>query len=372
MNPIMATSAPAQADVAVLGHGVAGMLCALALADAGATPLLLDTAGGRPLPAVTPVHRLPESLWHAPPPWLAGLADALKAVGAVAGVRHVVAAHGTHRQSLDLLPDKAQLECALRRLVQQQPAILQGAAGRAGGMQRMGHARATGEWRATECGDAPPWRASALVDASGARRASLPCLAAAGAALPDSEVCCGRQTYHSLALQLNAAPPRQQWLIDDGPGQAWLVDVTAGGRLTITRRVEETTPTDGLVAALSRALARRSITRLGAWLQTAQPLGPPCTHRAPPARRLLLTHPPAGWLAVGDALVQTPPWQGNGVAQARQHAEQLGAAWAMSPASASAATRLAAAAPALDRIAARQLQAAALATWAESTCDAAA
>lgn len=149
----------------------------------------------------------------------------------------------------------------------------------------LAHALATGEWHATECGDAPRWRASALVDASGARRASLPCLASAGAPLPDSEACCGRQTCHSLALQLHAAPPRQQWLVDDGPGQAWLVDVTAGGRRTVTRRVEDNAPTDGLIAALSRALARRSITRLSVWLRSAQPLGPPCTHRAPPARQ---------------------------------------------------------------------------------------
>lgn len=352
--------------VAILGPGVAGMLAALALAEAGASPSLLAPPQRLSPAPVSPVHRLPEALWQAPPPWLRGLAAALRGVGACAGERHAVEPGMHQRETLALLPDKPMLEAALRLLVRQHGQVRRLA------LKRIGVAAAKGQWQ-LNLADAPgPITATVLIDASGARRASLPILAAAGGKLPAQEVFEGRQTYFTLALRQAAGQPRRCWTICDAAGHAWLIDQMPDGLSTVTERVpsppmdDDGEPAARLIDRLHFSLDHLSITPLQAWLRHADPQGPVSTYRAPPARRLVLETPPTGcgpaWLAVGDALVQTPPWLGQGVAQAHRHAGTLAEAWT---ASVSQGSLIDQACRKLDTLAARQLQAAALAAWAE-------
>lgn len=366
-----ADSVPVCTPVAIVGAGTSGMLAALALADAGAHPLLMDAAPGRRVERACPVHRLPEALWLAPPRWLRGLGAALRSVGATGGERHLVTATTRHRQPLALLPDKTMLDAALRLLVRGNSGISRRS------LQRAGIAAAKGRWQLHDVADGVVHEAGLLVDATGARRASLPALIQAGEALPGSEVFEGRQTYRTLALQRPAGQPRACWLLSERAGQAWLLDLLPDGAITLTERVASDDPNidlpDGaapedtagqLLDRLRQGLVRLQLDPLRCALEGAEPAGAPASYRAPAARRTLLA-PAAGatpaWLAVGDALVQTPPWLGQGVAQAREQADALACAWA----GAAAPGRLDRVRERLEQLAARQLQAAALAAWAE-------
>lgn len=369
--------------VAIVGGGTAGMLAALALADTGAHPLLLDAPPARRAGQVCPVHRLPEALWLAPPRWLRGLGAALRSVGATGGDRHLVTATKHHRHSSALLPDKSMLDAALRLLVRGQAGLTRRT------LQHAGIAAVDGRWQLHDAADDLVHETPLLVDATGARRASLPALAAACARLPGSEVCEGRQTYRTLALQRSGGQPRACWMITEGAGQAWLLDLMHDGSITLTERVPvddlSSRAPDGaapdrtaghLLDRLRRCLERLRIEPLRFAMQRAEPAGAPASYRAPAARRTVLAAPaqaaqgaqvteaartaPA-WLAVGDALVHTPPWLGQGVAQARQQADTLACAWAES----AAPCRAHEARARLDRLAARQLRSAALAAWAE-------
>jgi 2-polyprenyl-6-methoxyphenol hydroxylase-like FAD-dependent oxidoreductase len=373
-----------QGRVIVLGAGVAGLLAALALQARGLAVTVVDTTppvDDAAAPPPEPVHRLPAALWLDPPAWLAGLGEALRAQGVGPGVLQLCSVEGCARERWPLLPDKASLHAALGSLLQARPGVQRWR------LPRLRLQWAGGLWQLSEAAevvDGPPaaptglLQAAALVDASGGRRALQTALLAACGDAGALELSGERQRYRSFTLAAPAPAAAGLWLLRDRQAQTWLVHQAASGRLSVTERLHGPEAgadaaagpgTASTAALLARLLAAATCWRQKTLLQVlarAEPAGAPALYRAPPARRWQLPEAVlAGRLpccAVGDALVQTPPWLGQGVAQAALHAHTL----ATLPAAAGWPGQAAAV---LDGTAAGQLQAAALAAWAETLAE---
>lgn len=306
------------ASVAIWGAGVAGLATARALAARGCSVQLIDDGGARA--QNHHVHRLTPGLWQRD----AVLADALRAVGCGPGE--------CGAQTVALLPTKTELEAALLRCVQASPRIDHR---RTRGVRLRRHGA---RWMLTDARGA--FTVDAIIDASGAARATLPQLGERGLGLAFEQVP-GRQTYVTQIWQGAACGRRAQWQLRSDSGHALLAQTSADARLTLTHLHHA-------AAALPALL-----------LDTLGPLervGPARRWRAVEARRLVLhgLRRDTRWFAVGDALLQTPPWQGQGVAQAFAHAETL----------ATCLERNRCPLVALDALAQRQLIAASLGQWA--------
>jgi len=303
--------------VAVVGAGLAGLATARALAAAGCAVQLWDD--GHPAPQAVHVHRLPARLLQQDP----ALEQALHAAGARPG-----------QHSHTLLPTVVELHTALRSLVRADARIaLKPFAGLPQWKDAHWH------WPASS---QPP--ADWLVDASGARTATLPLLTARGLALAEERIA-GRQCSRTQRAQGRAWRQRGLWSLRSTDGAALLCFADEAGRVTFTSL--GALPAD-LDAALPEALHQA--------LGPLQRVGRVAVWRAAEARRRMLDSlsTDVRWLAVGDALLHTPPWQGQGVAQAFAHAAALASALAQQRCPLTA----------LDALASQQLLAASLGQWA--------
>lgn len=344
---------PRAVTVAILGAGVAGLAAALSLAAIGVDVALFEREADpqRARPHEGHVHRLSPALWRSADA-LPGLEAALRAAGAGVGD---VCIDGRVTGPANLLASRAEFSTALLARADAEPRI-----------HRPAPARVAIEWRDARWQIRHPhgaWRADWLVDASGAHRASFGVVEAATGCELLSECFGGRQRYSTLRLAGPATDERRLHLLRLADADDLLIDEFPDGRLTVTHRQSRDCAPDR--HPLADVLAAHGQPALAARLRRAQPVGEVIHHRAAACRRLVIgafDHPGFNWCVLGDALLQTPPWQGQGVAFAIAQAQTLADAWLAYAQRPSPACAIRAA---LDGLSLRQQIASVLGSWAQ-------
>lgn len=272
--------------VTVLGGGPAGLLAAHGLHRAGWSVTVLDRGGPRPQAEHT--HRLPAALWRSLLEEIPGLWEQLQAGGALR------APDGEVWCSRGLLD--AALHHSIARLLPARTADVTVARG-----DRM--------WRLA-ARDGRGWSTPALVDATGARRASL-------SALDAVTLDVGPVTPRTVSAAVSGLEAPMVWR----SGQV-LLQPEEHGRHRLSLRCPTGAPLPRSAAALRAALPPRLAAQIAAGEIGALRLsgGRPCR------RPVLPDDLPAGWALVGDAAVETSPVHGWGVWLAWQCAQRLQAA----------------------------------------------
>ena len=271
--------------VIVLGGGPAGLLAAYSLHRRGWSVTVLDRSG--PRPQAEHAHRLPAALWQALLSTIPGLRAQLLSGGALLAPGGAVWC------------SRALLDGALRRSVSEQLPVLDA------DITDVGY---DGETWAVEAGDGQRWSAPALVDATGARRASLSALG-------------------PVTLDVGPLPDRTASAVVSGLGAqtVWCAEGALllpeeRGQHRLSLRCPTGTPLPRSTAMLRAMLPAA----LAAQLDGCH-LDEPRLSGGRPCRRPVLEEGdfPSAWALVGDAAVETPPALGWGLWLAWQCAERL-------------------------------------------------
>ena len=298
-------------DAVVLGGGPAGLLAARVLGATGRSVLCLDDRFGRASPQSQHVHHFRGDTWARLAASWPDIDEHLEAAGVLftdADGRYCPASR-THATPQ---PDRAVLDSLLPQL--ESPGV-----GRYAERALHAHWR-NGAWT-IETQDATTHRARWLIDATGRARKSLGWIAAIRhrpAAVDEAPT---PNLYYSALFE---AP-------DLAPERVLLRERQACGAGLLGLRLSERRWRITLVSAAARHAATGDDTLARAPetfrkpLLTARRLSCWRRHGAPPASLLAMDEIQGvpGWFALGDGLLTTAPYQGNGYAQLLDQVEAL-------------------------------------------------
>jgi flavin-dependent dehydrogenase len=297
-------------DIAIVGAGLSGHLIALLTSRAGLRTALLEADPNRSAPQGYHVHRIDDAAWRrlvSLMPDLPGLAAAAGAPTARIGADSLEAPLGRQTR---LFPDRWQLDEVFREACVAEPHI-------DFMTQRVRDPTyGDGLWRLG------PVTCRWLIDASGGARATLRSASRHGCV----EEVFTRSTHAYLSQCFE--------------GIAWPKDrighaARADGIAVIARRVSDdqsrvtlqVAAADRCPASVSGMLERvkRLDSRFSRLLGEARSVGQLQRWASRRASGLGVDaeRPPPHWLAVGDALLTTPPHQGQGIAQIADQATML-------------------------------------------------
>ena len=298
-------------EAVVLGAGPAGLLIAELIARTGTRVLCIDGASGRPPPQGAHVHQFPCSTWTRLSAVWPELHESLAEQGSLfrdQENRNCPA----HRVGAIPSPDRSIIDTAVSRLLHRRVE------------QRPGRARFAvwrdGAWSIDVLGETSI-RTRWLVDATGRARKSLGWVAEhRGCPVAVDE---GPATgiYWSAEFETRGLAPGMATLRQRAGKGAGLLALRLGPghwRLTLAEQGSGHPPNgDDLLASLTGSLQARiaNARRLTPWIRSG----------AQPASLVALDEVDdvPGWLLVGDGLLTTAPYQGNGFSQLLDQADAL-------------------------------------------------
>lgn len=301
-------------DAAIVGAGPAGRIAAMVLARAGQRVAVVDAAPDRQAPQAAHVHRIDDATWDRLTALLPSLAHDATLAGAPTAPVGADTLHGPLGDRTRPFPHRHQLDAALRQACRRQGGVVV----HAERVRRI--ERAAGQWRLAGV------RARWLVDASGSARATLAAVSRFGRI--DELRGCTHHAYVSQRFRHLAWPAGRIGHAARGPDVGLIARRVDDRESLVTLQLEAGTVAPGSTRAfLDRAaladaeFARR---RLGA----AAAVGPTARWRCRHASGLDAEPDaaPECWFALGDALLTTPPHQGQGLAQIAEQAAVLAGA----------------------------------------------
>lgn len=302
-------------DVLIAGAGPAGLLVGSALVRQGLRTVLVDPHAGTPGPHAGHVHLLSDETWAAMCDQLPNLERRAVARGAPVAPMGAAMLDGDLSDWRRAWPDRARLDrslfdCAVSDIG---VPVLRKRIGAIG--------RHRGRWQAAG------YRAGWLIDASGGSRATL--RAVAEVASIDWLEWGDRRGYASLVLEDMAWPDSRVGhglRAADGSGLA-LRKMDARRTLVTLQIVQPENLPDDSPAFFDRVagIAPPGIAR---WISGGSPVSGVRKWSSRRSGGILADADLAeiGWMAVGDALLNTAPHQGQGLAQLVQQAELIGKA----------------------------------------------
>jgi 2-polyprenyl-6-methoxyphenol hydroxylase-like FAD-dependent oxidoreductase len=301
-------------DAAIVGAGPAGRIAAMVLAGAGQRVAVVDAAPDRQAPQAAHVHRIDDATWDRLTALLPSLAQDAAFAGAPTAALGADTLHGPLGDRMRPFPHRHQLDAALRQACRRHSGVTV-VAERVRCIER-----AAGLWRLAGL------RARWLVDASGSARATLAGVSRFGRI----DELRGR-THHAYVSQRFCELKWPAGRIghaarDAGVGLiARRVDVSES-LVTLQLDAGAVAPgsTHAFLDRAARADAEFARQRLGA----AAAAGPTARWRCRRASGLDAEPDaaPECWFAIGDALLTTPPHQGQGLAQIAEQAAMLAGA----------------------------------------------
>lgn len=309
------------ASVLVIGAGPAGLLAALVLSRSGCRVVVAEYPGRRSAgrPQWHHVHLIDQSTWETLRSLIPGLDQEMVRLGAPVAAADADSLDGCGRGPQRAFPDRRTLDTGLGNLCRDDPSVECLDDNMAGRLQ----ARGPGFVDPVECDAAY----DLVIDCSGTARASLPRLPAECHPFVVEGTTAG--AHASLRVTGLEWPDKVVGHLTrdaDGLGGCLLRRCSAEESL-ISWLLPDETPLPRDAETLLRMTRRCSDPRIAELMRHAIPAGPVRHWRGRRMSRLGFEggHLPGGWLALGDALLHTPPRQGRGLAQLGRQLEVLAA-----------------------------------------------
>ena len=302
-------------DVIVAGAGPAGLLVGVVFAHCGFRIALVDPNAGAPGSQAGHVHLLSDETWAGMCELLPGLVARAVHYGAPVAPSGAAMLEGELGADYRAWPDRSQLDRALFDCVVSDlglPVVY----------DRIGHIhRRGGRWYASG------FRAGWLVDATGGARATL--RAAAGLGNIEWMEWGDRRSYASLVLLDVAWPDNRVGYgsrADDGSGLV-LRRISARETL-VTLQLERPENLPQSHGAFFDRIADIASPKIYLWIRRGLAASDirKWTSRRSSAVLADAGLAAFGWMAVGDALLNTAPHRGQGLAQIVQQAQLIGEA----------------------------------------------
>ena len=294
--------------VAILGGGIAGMLCAAVFARHGIRPLCVDKPDPR-RPQLSHVHFFDRLTWEGLERLLPGLGSCLRRAGVALGDESSYSFEDAAVRNLRPLPDIMELDQAIRRVTG--PLL-----DRRGDLSGVRFHETS--WR-LQFGAVEEVETPLLIDASGLARASfIPVSAIAGRSLP---VDSGPATSAYVTQLFRGVVLRDGQLgfrVRNSGGLGALLSRMGEGLCRLTLQLPPGEKMPGNTEGVVRLIQRLNDVRVATALDQALAVGAPIPSGARRAETVALDGIgclPDGWLVVGDALVSTAPYLGWGLAQ---------------------------------------------------------